>query len=252
MKKLLLLLLMAGFVAGGYFLIRISPVLTIDNAGAEKVVLLHGFGRSDVSMLQLNRALTEAGYDVHSLDYPSRSKAPAALVELIAGDINACCTHSAETVHFVGHSMGGLLVRDYLARNHPHNLGRVVLIGTPNKGSELADGDLGIAAQDTLLEWAGPAARALHTGPDGYAASLPVPAYPVGVIAGTRGTHVSNRWLPTPNDGVVTLESARLEGMTAFIEVDVTHWDMRRDPRVAGLVVDFLRHGEFRQVPAAP
>ena len=57
---------------------------------------------------------------------------------------------------------------------------------------------------------------------------------------------MSDRWLPTPNDGVVSDESARLDGMTDFVAVDVTHWDMRRDPVVAELVIDFLRHGEFR------
>ena len=242
LKKALAILVVVG---AAYFLIRISPVLTTDNTGAEKVVLLHGFGRSDMSMLLLNSALTEAGYDVYSLDYPSTDEAPEALVEIIGEDINNCCKDGAETVHFVGHSFGGLLLRDYLGRHHPKNLGHVVLIGTPNKGSELVDDDLGIAAQETLLRWAGPSAQALHTRPGGYAASLPAPEYAVGVIAGNRGTRMSDKWLPTPNDGVVSVESARLDGMTDFIEVEVTHWDMRSNPVVAELVIDFLRHGRF-------
>jgi pimeloyl-ACP methyl ester carboxylesterase len=245
MRKVLAYLIVFGVIAGAYFLVRIAPVLTTDNTGAQKVVLLHGFGRSDMSMLLINSALTEAGYDVHSLEYPSIEEAPEALVKIIAKDINECCKDGAETIHFVGHSLGGLLLRDYLGRHQPENLGRVVLIGSPNKGSELADADLGIAAQETLLNWAGPSAQALHTGPDGYAASLPAPEYTVGVIAGNRGNHMSDRWLPTPNDGVVSVESARLDGMTDFIEVNVTHWDMRRDPVVADLVIDFLRHGKF-------
>ena len=245
MKKALAVLISVAIVAGGYYLVRISPVLTTDNAGAEKVVLLHGFGRSAMSMLLLNSALTEAGYDVYSLDYPSTDEAPEALVEIVGEKINSCCKDRAETVHFVGHSFGGLLVRDYLGRHQPKNLGHVVLIGTPNKGSELADDDLGIAAQETLLEWAGPSAQVLHTGPDGYPASLPAPDYPVGVIAGIRGTRMSDKWLPTPNDGVVSVASARLDGMTDFIAVEVTHWDMRSNPVVAELVIDFLRHGRF-------
>ena len=152
MKKTLIVLLIASIVGGGYYLFRIYPALTTDNTGAEKVVLLHGYGRSDVSMLILNSALTEAGYDVHSLDYPSTDTAPAALAEMIGTEIDSCCKDRAETVHFVGHSFGGLLLRDYLGKNKPINLGRVVLIGTPNKGSELADGDLGIAAEGKLLE----------------------------------------------------------------------------------------------------
>jgi pimeloyl-ACP methyl ester carboxylesterase len=244
-RKLLAFLIVIVVIAGAYFLVRIAPALTTDNSGAEKVVLLHGFGRSDMSMLILNGALTEAGYDVHSLEYPSIEQPPEALVKIVAKEINNCCKDSAETIHFVGHSLGGLLVRDYLGRHRPENLGHVVLIGSPNKGSELADADLGITAQETLLDWAGPSAQALHTGPDGYAASLPAPEYSVGIIAGTRGNHLSDKWLPTPNDGVVSVESARLDGMTDFIEVDITHWDMRRDPIVANLVIEFLRHGRF-------
>jgi len=244
-KKVLAILVVFGIVAGAYYLFRIAPVLTTDNTGAEKVVLLHGFGRTDMSMLLLNSALTEAGYDVHSLEYPSIDEAPEALVETVGEDIDSCCRNGEETVHFVGHSLGGLLLRDYLGRHRPGNLGHVVLIGSPNKGSELADADLGIAAQETMLGWAGPSAQALHTGPDGYAASLPPPDYSVGVIAGNRGNHISDKWLPTPNDGVVSVESARLDGMTDFIEVQVTHWDMRRDPFVAELVIDFLRYGRF-------
>ena len=244
-KKVLAILVVFGFVAGAYHLFRIAPVLTTDNTGAEKVVLLHGFGRTDMSMLLLNSALTEAGYDVHSLAYPSIDEAPEALVEIVGEDINTCCKNGEETVHFVGHSLGGLLLRDYLGRHRPGNLGHVVLIGSPNRGSELADADLGIAAQETMLGWAGPSAQALHTGPDGYAASLPAPDYPVGVIAGNRGNHMSDKWLPTPNDGVVSVESARLDGMTDFVEVEVAHWDMRSDPVVAELVIDFLRHGRF-------
>jgi pimeloyl-ACP methyl ester carboxylesterase len=245
MKKTLVILVAAGVLAGAYYLIRILPALTTDNTGAEKVVLLHGFGRSDMSMLLLDSALTEAGFDVYNLDYPSTAEAPETLVEIIGEDINNCCKDSVETVHFVGHSFGGLLLRDYLGRHRPGNLGHVVLIGTPNKGSELADDDLGVAAQETLLQWAGPSARALHTGPDGYAANLPAPEFTVGVIAGNRGNNLSDKWLPTPNDGVVTVESARLDGMSDFIAVDVTHWDMRRDPVVAELVVEFLQHGRF-------
>lgn len=249
-KKILLILVAAGIVAGGYYLFRVYPALTMDNTGAEKVVLLHGFARSDVSMLLLNSALTEAGYDVYSLDYPSTEMAPDALVEMVGAEIDRCCKNQAETVHFVAHSFGGLLVRDYLGKDKPTNLGRVVLIGTPNKGSELADGDLGITAEETLLEWAGPSARALHTGPDGYPASLPPPYYPVGVIAGNNGTPMSDRLLPVPNDGVVSVESARLDGMADFIVVDVTHWDMRSSRIIAELVIGFLRHGRF-VAPAA-
>lgn len=245
MKKVLIVVIAAGLVAGGYYLFRIFPVFSTDNTGAEKVVLLHGYARSDLSMLLLNSALTEAGYDVYSLEYPSIEEPPEVAAKMIGAEIDSCCRDSESKVHFVAHSLGGLLVRDYLAQHRPKNLGRVVLMGTPNKGSELADGDVGIAAEETLLEWAGPSARALHTGPDGYPASLPAPDYPVGVIAGDWAPELSEKWLPVPNDGVVSVDSARLEGMADFVVVEVAHWKMRSDPVVAELTIDFLRHGEF-------
>ena len=202
-------------------------------------------GRGKMSTLLLESALTKVGFDVHSVDYPSTHHAPQALVEIVSGEINNCCRDGPETVHFVGHSLGGLLIRAYLGRYQPKKLGRVVLLGTPNNGSELADAERYESVSNTLLELAGPTAKALHTGPNGFPASLPVPFYPVGVIAGTRDNPVSNQWLPKPNDGMVSVESARLDGMTDFITFDVNHWELRNESAVATQVIEFLLHGRF-------
>jgi triacylglycerol lipase len=115
----------------------------------------------------------------------------------------------------------GLLIRAYLEAHRPDNLRRVVLLGTPNGGGELADQADGIAA--TLLDYAGPTAQLLGTGSDDFPASLDPPDYPVGVIAGTRDAGLTNQWLPLPNDGMVSLASARLDGMSDFLELEVTH-----------------------------
>ncbi|MEP4485300.1 MAG: alpha/beta fold hydrolase [Halioglobus sp.] len=248
LKTLSTILALILLVATGSYVIGVLPALTTENVGGEKVVLVHGFGRSNVSMLPLESALAQAGYDVHSLEYPSREEPPEDLVDIIASDIARCCIDVQQKIHLVGHSFGGLLLRDYLGGHRLENLGHVVLIGTPNKGSELANPDLGIPAHEFLLEMAGPSAQVLHTGPDGYAASLPAPDYSVGVIAGERGTALSAKWLPSPNDGVVSVESARLDGMTDFIAIDVTHWDMRRSPVVARSVIEFLQYGKFHPV----
>ena len=245
MKKLLVFLLVVGVLVGGYYVTRLYPLVTTDNAGADKVVLLHGLGRGKMSTLLLESALTKAGFDVHSIDYPSTDQAPEALVEIISQKIDDCCSGGPETVHFVGHSLGGLLIRTYLGRNQPSNLGRVVLLGTPNKGSELADTGRYQSVSNTLLELAGPAAKALNTGPNSFPASLPTPHFPVGVIAGTQDNPVSNQWLPLPNDGMVSVESARLDGMTDFIDLDVNHWGLRTEPDVASQVVEFLLHESF-------
>jgi hypothetical protein len=125
----------------------------------------------------------------------------------------------------------------------PDNLGNVVLIGTPNAGSELADLNEGLLG--TLVDMAGPTARLLGTGADDFPASLPPPDYNVGVIAGTRDAPVTNRWLPLPNDGMVSVASARLDGMTGFQTFDVTHWGLRNSRAVALATVAFLRDGAF-------
>ncbi|MDJ0927753.1 MAG: alpha/beta fold hydrolase [Gammaproteobacteria bacterium] len=245
MKKLLIILAIAGVLAGGYYAFRLAPLVTTDNTGADKVVLLHGLGRTETAMLLLESALTEAGFDVHSFGYPSTEQPPAVLLELVSEQIDSCCRDSDHTVHFVGHSLGGLLIRAYLANGKPDNLGRVVLLGTPNKGSELADEKPDEPIGNSIVELAGPTAQALRTGPDGFAASLPPPNYPVGVIAGTRDNPVSNEWLPVPNDGMVSVDSARLDGMTDFIAVNVSHYELRSNLDVAAQVIEFLLRGKF-------
>lgn len=249
MKKLLVVLLAIGVLVGGYYIVRLLPLFTTHNEGGAKVVLLHGLGRTELAMLLLESALTQAGFDVHNIGYPSNDQAPEELVDMVSGRINSCCGDRAQTVHFVGHSLGGLLIRAYLGQHQPTNLGRVVLLGTPNQGSELADAGRHESLSHTLLDLAGPTAKALRTGPKGFASSLPAPNYPVGVIAGTQDNPVSNGWLPIPNDGMVSVESARLGGMTDFITFDVTHWGLRNKPAVAAQVVEFLLHGKF--APAA-
>ena len=244
MKKFLILVSLAALLGGGYYLVRLMPLWTTGNDGGETVVLLHGLGRSESAMLLLESGLRAGGFAVHNIGYPSTEATPEALVALVGEKIQACCSSGTGTIHFVGHSLGGLLIRAHLQRQRPPNLGRVVLIAAPNQGSELADVDATSVA-DTLLDWAGPTARALRTGPTGFPASLPTPDYPVGVIAGTQGNALGNEWLPQPNDGLVSVESARLAGMADFVSFDLTHWGLRNDPRVAAQVVAFLQTGQF-------
>ena len=219
------------------------PLFRYAPPGAAQVVLLHGLGRSEVSMLVLENALAGAGFEVHNIGYPSNDESPAVLVAGVSSAIDACCADNGRTLHFVGHSLGGLLIRAYLGTKHPANLGRVVLIGTPNHGSELADLDEGLLG--TLLELAGPTAEMLGTGATDFPALLPPPDYEVGVIAGTRDALVTNEWLPLPNDSMVSTASVRLDGMTDYREFHVTHWGLRNDGDVAQAAIRFLLQGSF-------
>ncbi len=244
MKRLLGVGAVVVLIGLGLFVaIAELPLFKPAPPGADRVVLLHGLGRTESAMLILENSLAAAGFEVHNIGYPSNDETPAQLVARVSDAIDRCCTGDGATVHFVGHSLGGLLIRAYLAAGLPENLGRVVLLGTPNHGSELADLDEGLPG--TMLDLAGPTAQMLGTGPDGFAASLPPPNYEVGVIAGTRDALVTNEWLPLPNDSMVSLASAKLEGMTDFRAFELTHWGLRNSLAVADATVAFLNDGRF-------
>lgn len=242
MKRILGIGLLIVLLGGGLYIADL-PLFKPAPAGADQVVLLHGLGRTESAMLILENSLAGAGFEVHNIGYPSNDETPDQLVARISAAINACCANNERTVHFVGHSLGGLLIRAYLADGLPDNMGRVVLLGTPNQGSELADVEAGLPG--TILELAGPTAQMLGTGLDGFAASLPPPDFEVGVIAGTRDAIVTNEWLPLPNDSMVSLESAKLEGMRDFREFELTHWGLRNSLDVAEATIGFLNAGRF-------
>lgn len=205
------------------------------------VVLLHGLGRNASSMWLMARRLEDAGFDVHRIEYASLDTPPPDIVATVTRDIDHCCSDYPETVNFVGHSLGGLVIRSYLAQKRPSNLGRVVLVGTPNSGTELVDRFRDWKAFDLL----GPTTAALGTDPQSLPASLPPPDYPVGVIAGVRGPGWNDHLLPGPDDGLVAVESTKLEGMADFIILEAGHSMMRYSGEVAEQVARFLKDGKF-------
>ena len=225
--------------------VRLGDGAATDATERETVVLLHGLGRSSDSMSVLEDALLDAGYRVKNLDYPSTEYPIAELVERLRLELAHCCADGTAKVHFVTHSLGGILVRALLAQHEVPRLGRVVMLSPPNQGSEIVD---------ALSEWAafelalGPAAVELGT--DGVPSRLPPVDFELGVLTGDDVINPFGAWLlPGESDGSVTVESAKVEGMKEFRVVDENHTLIMRSPEVVADVLLFLAAGRFRPLP---
>ena len=209
----------------------------------EVVVLLHGLGRNVTSMWLLASRLEDAGYYVHRVGYSSLDQKPDDILKDISLQINQCCQKHNQSVHFVGHSLGGLMVRAYLQNNKIDRLGKVVLLGTPNKGSEMAD----YFSNSCLIDLVGPTAKALGTDNNGFAQSLKLPYYPVGIIAGEMNCNLNNPVIPGKDDGLVSIEATKVDGVTDFIIIKTGHSMMRYNSEVAEQTIEFIKYGQFKE-----
>jgi len=230
--------------------VRVTIFMTIFSVSAttaleqDYVILLHGLCRSSRSMEPMSKALLKAGYSVTNLDYPSRSATVEELSEAVVGKALADCRHSGTTrIHFVTHSLGGILVRSYFARHYACDLGRVVMLGPPNQGSELVD-RLGSWPIFSLIN--GSAGRELGTSANSLPNSLGIPKYCVGIIAGNRSINwINSLLIPGPDDGKVSVERTKLSSMADHIVVPTTHPFTMRNREVIRQTIGFLRNGRF-------
>ncbi|MEX2470031.1 MAG: hypothetical protein WD396_09770, partial [Pseudohongiellaceae bacterium] len=180
-------------------------------ASGECVVLLHGLARVSNSMGELERKLGHSGYSVANISYPSTREPLDVLAnDAVGRGLEACRQTGAEVIHFVTHSLGGILLRYYHQSQGIAELGRVVMLGPPNQGSELVDGLDGVPGFGIL----GPTGRALGTEPEDIPRQLGPVAFELGVIAGDVNLNPLSLFLiDGANDSVVSVESTRVEGM---------------------------------------
>ncbi len=219
--------------------IRIAGNLKPDTGHA--VIYLHGIGRTSRSMRPLLDAMPKEGF-VHVLfEYPSTRVS----IEQAADYLHSLIVSLTDVskISFVVHSMGGLVVRRYLRDHKDPRLHRMVMLGTPNRGAELAD----MLKRNWIFRTVyGPAGQELVTDPDGTTGTLPIPAFEFGVIAGGKGDENGfNPLLPGDDDGTVTINSTRLSGAADFLRVPRLHSFLLADATAIAATKCFLEHGRF-------
>lgn len=210
----------------------------------EGVVLLHGLCRSGASMRPMADALAGAGMVVENIDYPSRHSRIEPLSEEVIGTaLRSPRLAGCRKIHFVTHSLGGILVRCYFARHRDPRLGRVVMLGPPNQGSEVVD---------HLKDWRlfqllnGPAGDELGTDSCSVPRRLGPVTFEVGVIAGDRSINWINSWMiPGRDDGKVSVEGTKVAGMREHLVVHATHPFMMKNRRIIAATLCFLQTGSF-------
>ena len=214
--------------------------------GAESVIVLHGLRRTPASMAILVARLEDAGYGVTSFGYSSTSEPMEALIDQLEAAVALCCADHPEDVHFVTHSMGGVLVRSYLSQQpEPHN-GRVVMLSPPSQGSEIVDAFADSPRLRALF--VGPAASELGTDSAGIARKLGPVRFDLGIITGDKSLSPIGSWvIPGPDDGKVAVGRANVEGSADFLVISATHTFIMNRADVAEEVTYFLRQGRFGQ-----
>jgi pimeloyl-ACP methyl ester carboxylesterase len=236
-----------GFYCGKRLLLwvmMLCPFITSAVESQEHVVLLHGLCRTSRSMARMEAALKKAGFRVLNVDYASRSALVEQLSEQVVGQAVADCQrHGAKKIHFVTHSLGGILVRSYLARHTVENLGRTVMLGPPNQGSEVVDR---LGAWWVFRKINGPAGGELGTDAGSVPRKLGPANFCLGVIAGSLSINwINSLLIPGRDDGKVSVEHAKLEGMADFVIIPTAHPFLMKNRVAIRQTLAFLRNGKF-------
>ena len=222
--------------------IALTAAATLSAPAKDAVVLLHGLARSPKSMKKMEKALAAEGYQVVNLGYPSRQHTVEDLSAFVSRKV-AEKTGGAEQVHFVTHSLGGILVRHIQTHRPIGNIGRTVMLSPPNHGSEVVDKLRCLKAYQWIN---GPVGQELGTGPDGVAAMLKPVTNEVGVLTGSRSINwINSLMIPGKDDGKVSVASAEVEGMKDYKVMPASHPFIMKKKAAINEVIAFLKNGEF-------
>lgn len=215
------------------------------DSGSDYVVLLHGIGGFSYSMIPLAKELRDKGYTVINVNYPStKHNIPTIAETYLDSVINSYCIDKDRKVHFVTHSMGGIVTRYYLKHHRDNiNLGRVVMLSPPNQGSEIID----VCNSNRLMEpFYGPAFYQLGTDSAGFIQSLGPVDYETGVIIGNKAVFFPGAMIIADEcDGMVSVKRASVEGMTDFKVTDDSHSVIMMSKKIVAEVVCFIKSGKF-------
>jgi triacylglycerol lipase len=233
---------MIRFTAVFLVLSYLLPLAASAAKNEECVVILHGLARTADSMQKMADAFAAYGYTVSNEGYPSR-QFPIEELAPLAVEAGVAACPADNTVHFVTHSLGGILLRFYLENNQLESLGRVVMLAPPNGGSEVVDAMVGTPGFAWLN---GPAGAQLGTDEESIPSQLGPVDFEVGIIAGTKTINfMLSQYLPNPDDGKVSLERTKVEGMADFITVPHSHPFIVNAPEVISQALAFIKTGHF-------
>jgi pimeloyl-ACP methyl ester carboxylesterase len=222
-----------------------NSVSNAQTANSECVIFLHGMGRSALSMRSIEKYLHERGYHTLNRDYPSTSYTIEQIANKSIPKLIDECKTKASKIHFVTHSLGGIITRYYLQSNHLPKGSRIVMLSPPNKGSEIADR----LRDSAWYKWlTGPSGQQLTTDADSVPNKLKPINYEVGIITGRRTLEPwFSQFIPGEDDGKVSVKRARLTEMTDFLVVDHAHTFIMNSNLVKEQVIHFLQNGYFAQ-----
>lgn len=246
-------------MAGGFFL---SALISGIATASDCVVLLHGLARGASSLNSMASMLEENGYRTVNISYPSRERPIDELAATTLPNALALCAQASEQqttkldtndvskprvenplVHFVTHSMGGIVLRQYLNHKTIPNLGRTVMLGPPNQGAELVNH---LRDWELYRYFSGPAGKQLGTEPESLPNVLGRVNFDLGVIAGGRSVNLFlSMIIPGKDDGKVSVIRTQVEGMSDHIVVNATHPFMMKNAKVKSQTLYYLQHGRF-------